>query len=122
MLIVPIRPTTLESERHVLFFGAHANFVNQVGSFHRKPFAGHGNAVGHVLAESLVGFARWLQAPDEQVVVFVVENGVKKFRMSRENAVELGFDVGPVTGTRKLLAHRSQDVACFVPCLFFCDF
>ena len=43
-------------------------------------------------------------------------------RFTSENAVELGFAVGPVTGTRKLFADRSQDIACFVPGLFFCDF
>ena len=54
-------------------------------------------------------------------MIFVIEDHVDKFRMSRENAVELGFDFGSIVSTRELFADRSQHVGCFVPGFFLSD-
>src|SRR2546426_181097 len=59
------------------------------------------------MAESLVAFARRLEAPGKQVVIFVIEDCVKKLGMSREHGIELGLNCGCVVGTREFFADRS---------------
>ena len=122
VLIVLMHPFTRDDDRRFVFFLHDPNAGRHVGCFQGKPRRHHVDGILRARAELWILVAGRLRAADHQVVLLVVQKGIRQFGMLRQNVLELRLNHGVVLiGTGEFLADRGDQVVGFVHGFLFGD-